>query len=463
MTYLNNPRLQLHNLLTKPAKYCGLIYLTLFGSMTFAQDQDWWFDIEIIVYKRNISADSILEKFEPQLNQVNGTFTHQLIEHYLKPDIADLYWSLPKCFLPAIADKPLEPVVFNPEYANFIPFDKIVEGSNNQPKRADNGSERQKNINLPASGVQHYSPAQSLNDTNASLFPWDLNISQYDLRIPSKNVCRFDEAQLPYHFIAKVPKALDVSENANFRGAQLLAINSLQLTDLANDINRQRDLSTLLHTGWRQQIYFDQEQGQAFHLIAGKNYAQQYTPTGELIPEPEPKDGRGQPVKTPQTDAVISELLPADKHISLSHQSSGEQPMALDLVSQIRQALQNDDFVFQPPVEVASNSNQANLEVQQDLWEIDGRIKVFLRYIQRTPYLHIDGDVDFRAPILVAPTEQNALTGSSKLQSFPFQQMRRVISKQVHYFDHPMFGMVIQIRRHEFPQLVIQPDGSVNK
>jgi hypothetical protein len=27
-----------------------------------------------------------------------------------------------------------------------------------------------------------------------------------------------------------------------------------------------------------------------------------------------------------------------------------------------------------------------------------------------------------------------------------------VISKQVHYFDHPLFGMIVRINRHRWPE-----------
>jgi len=35
--------------------------------------------------------------------------------------------------------------------------------------------------------------------------------------------------------------------------------------------------------------------------------------------------------------------------------------------------------------------------------------------------------------------------------SIPFSQNRRVISGEVHYFDHPYMGMIVQIRRYKKP------------
>jgi hypothetical protein len=38
------------------------------------------------------------------------------------------------------------------------------------------------------------------------------------------------------------------------------------------------------------------------------------------------------------------------------------------------------------------------------------------------------------------------------LQSVNFNQLRRVISKQVHYFDHPLFGMIVRLNRYRWPE-----------
>jgi len=40
-----------------------------------------------------------------------------------------------------------------------------------------------------------------------------------------------------------------------------------------------------------------------------------------------------------------------------------------------------------------------------------------------------------------------------KLVSVPLAEQRRVISTQLHYFDHPLFGFVVQIRRYNRPDV----------
>ena len=87
--------------------------------------------------------------------------------------------------------------------------------------------------------------------------------------------------------------------------------------------------------------------------------------------------------------------------------------------------------------------------------------------------MHIDSNLDFRQPIFDpkktqpiayssnARSEQGAIVANQQqpsslqpnyLQSAQFNQLRRVISKQVHYFDHPLFGMIVRINRYRWPE-----------
>ena len=54
----------------------------------------------------------------------------------------------------------------------------------------------------------------------------------------------------------------------------------------------------------------------------------------------------------------------------------------------------------------------------------------------------------------LAKFETQALQPEQELELKPirFQQNRRVISGEIHYFDHPYMGMIVQIRRHKRPE-----------
>ena len=87
------------------------------------------------------------------------------------------------------------------------------------------------------------------------------------------------------------------------------------------------------------------------------------------------------------------------------------------------------------------------------IWELDGFIQVFLKYINSVPYLHINSELFYRQPVATDVKQQSDSTSAPtyELVSIPFRQVRRVISTQLHYFDHPLFGMVVQIRRYDRP------------
>lgn len=73
------------------------------------------------------------------------------------------------------------------------------------------------------------------------------------------------------------------------------------------------------------------------------------------------------------------------------------------------------------------------------VFELDGLFRVYLQH-----YLYIESEFLLREPV------SGGADGSSLdtyLHQYPFKQKRRVKSGQIHYFDHPLMGMFVQIRR----------------
>ena len=57
---------------------------------------------------------------------------------------------------------------------------------------------------------------------------------------------------------------------------------------------------------------------------------------------------------------------------------------------------------------------------------------------------------------LASSTSQKSATdevNSAQSKAIRFKQDRRVISGEVHYFDHPYMGMIVQIRPYKKPNL----------
>lgn len=110
-------------------------------------------------------------------------------------------------------------------------------------------------------------------------------------------------------------------------------------------------------------------------------------------------------------------------------------------------------------------------------WELQGGVRIYLQH-----YLYIDSQLLLTkleqrqsAPIesnssddqnevtLAGPDEGFVANGDEEQQltqlvSYKFDQKRRVRSGEIHYFDHPKLGMIIQIRKIPEPQAAAAND-----
>ncbi|WP_404339834.1 CsiV family protein [Pseudoalteromonas mariniglutinosa] len=65
-------------------------------------------------------------------------------------------------------------------------------------------------------------------------------------------------------------------------------------------------------------------------------------------------------------------------------------------------------------------------------WELTGLMKIYVRH-----YLYINADFDISKKL-----------ANGDYEKARFSQFKRVISGEIHYFDHPRMGMIVQIRRY---------------
>jgi hypothetical protein len=76
---------------------------------------------------------------------------------------------------------------------------------------------------------------------------------------------------------------------------------------------------------------------------------------------------------------------------------------------------------------------------------IDGTIKLI-----RKRFLHVEADILYRAPYIDDPA--NPLTREQWPQAFRLTESRRMRSRELHYLDHPMFGILIVATPYEPPK-----------
>ncbi|QUF69749.1 peptidoglycan binding protein CsiV [Vibrio fluvialis] len=196
--------------------------------------------------------------------------------------------------------------------------------------------------------------------------------------------------------------------DANYRqskGVQMLPYSQYQLNDQAQKLKNHAGFQVLLHTAWRQG-----DEGRAaapiFHILAGKDYSAQFKPDGSEM------------TKAATTDTPINGVV--------------EQSIA------------------------------------KPLYELDGTLQIYVQH-----YLYAEAMMDLKEPsvrevvmkdtpldLTVAPDEQNATVQAGNLESvsptvdvesflksYRMDQKRRMRSGETHYLDHPLMGMIIQVRR----------------
>jgi len=203
----------------------------------------------------------------------------------------------------------------------------------------------------------------------------------------------------PFAGARQVPSVIDGRSIGNqLDGLSVLNAGQLQLNGVWHKLGDNALFTPLLHVGWRQHVS-PARQAVPVHLFAGNDFSSEYLTDGQVN------------TGAPQGDA---------------------------------------------------------------LWELDGLLRVHLQH-----YLYINADFLLRQPGVYSPPQTDAIAADSGnitepsasdgagsvlvrlapatnqgaaqpfLMQYPFHQQRRLRSGEIHYFDHPMFGMIIQIRRIE--------------
>jgi hypothetical protein len=206
----------------------------------------------------------------------------------------------------------------------------------------------------------------------------------------------------------------------------LMPASTHQLADLRQQLIRRKVATPLLHVSYRQPV-FTRNQNFQMRLFGGRNYADTFLANGYQLP---PRQ-----LQVTSDDEQLRDPL--------------QQLLELQQQGQLTFRVQQADTPPPPPsIDRAERS-------QQPVWELDGLLHIYLV----ANYLHIDSKLQYREPqpvifssVSLTEQAQAALqqgTNNLFLRRFELDQLRRVISHETHYFDHPKFALVVQIRRTE--------------
>ena len=178
----------------------------------------------------------------------------------------------------------------------------------------------------------------------------------------------------------------------------LLSMEQNQFSEIMAKISREPGNKSLLHMTWQQSM-LPRHKARPVRLFSGQDFSDRF----EL---------NGQTVQTYQSDVVIPQF----------------------------------DFL---DVGLTSKSHKP-------VWEIDGTLNIYLDhflYVETALNLREEG---IKSLDISSDSFDETLVKNDKitpfLYAFPLTQNRRVRSDEIHYFDHPKMGMILQIRKMEQPK-----------
>jgi len=522
--------------------------LAVLASTPLLANDDWWFDVEVIVFERKVAMSALEEQFDLADSLAVPATDADVIGAVITPDISMLKQGIAVCGETNALEWP--------------EFDYFASASSETDAQATN--QASKVISKEADSYQLQSTqtnfanelgSPSLVGTQAStdtLSNDDLSdnglsaeeIAGYwteflgldeteTVTVPNQRYCVVQKPWLSYYDSKwhihrpdnrlPAPKELPITPEGSdwpyASHAHLLTKNAQEMASLSRQIRQNRDLTRLLHVTWRQPVKFGKDKAFNVRLFAGNNFSDEFDQDGvQRPPQPPLRFGNTASIsgssgsnsfdenssgsnssgsssfdensyqnledKIQSLDVTTSGTSSVSATGELNENQGNSQPFGLNATS--TETITSDffydldarlaspapilfkDLLALDNADVIDDADESNISAafRAPIWKVDGNMKVFLKYINRVPYLHIDSELFYRQPIPVegqaaASSSSSIISASSnedanatpeyQLVSLPFSEQRRVISNQLHYFDHPLFGMVVQIRRYKRP------------
>lgn len=391
-----------------------------------------WFEVEMIVFERFDNQD-FREVFDNEITNLEKARKWDLLRNQLQPDITYLLSGLPECHRdknPLAEKEKQEKLAPDAFFHAMMEYQTLI----NEKWQFTNEL-----CLLPDESLTGY---------------WQFN----------NHLNKLDKERLNKVTLDTVPEQVIAGDHDDFHDVYLLAEQNLELKEHFYTLKRNRNLNPILHIGWRQPG-LSRRKSIPVYLVAGKNYSDQYRYDGSEVAVVE------------ETTEVIEEEGNFDLGSGLSAQSL----LNNDINNNVDKFIQQ----IQAGAVVDFHKNELIYPGQTNLpdqtWQLDGFVQIHLNH-----YLFINAEFNFREPRteLIDPStflpnesqlastnelqlqqtqlennqqlspsseldqSPNELIEVNYLQNYYFKQNRRVYSGDIHYLDHPKFGILIQIRKY---------------
>lgn len=250
----------------------------------------------------------------------------------------------------------------------------------------------------------------------------------------------------------KLGRTVDGVGRIDSDSAYLLGKESLRLKSIVTQLKWSKNFRPLLHLAWRQPT-LTRRKARPMRLFAGDNLRENYKSALALYQA-------DNAASLQQETALFDALQGTQSPLALPTSESLLAHRVSDILNQIEQFDLSDESLIaqldQPKRPLAQAGQFENnglmlasapIAPRQD-WLLDGLFKV---HVDR--YLHISADFNLLNMSLDEQASQ-ALRGQpgAEPKRIRFKQDRRVISGEIHYFDHPYIGLIVQIRKYQRPK-----------
>jgi hypothetical protein len=501
------------------ALLCAALIFSQQTSATDKDNDDRWFEVEVILFSQLSDKAQLKEKFPNNTALPKYRNIIDLLVPYLNPDIASLKQQLPRCDNPTYAQSFLEqaiaaikeqpyyvakslaelqtlsaqtideslteisvskfsdsthsPVVLDNIDDSPAPINSSLRMDDDSslamplPKQVMSEKELTQRLMLLEQAAAEFStlPLTYANET-ASFTEGLCTISVEEFKHFTQSTDAYAYQSYNAFNIEQVPPTINNIEDIYSDEDYLLNKESLQLDDIVKEIARSRNFKPLLHFGWRQKTKTKQL-AVPLKVIAGENFAEQYQKELQQFQQ-QRKQAQSQEealhsalykdssAQIEGSDETVKEKIMAERLQALLIKLPSLPTETKSLLAEIEQDITDTALILN-----TSTMQAAPIKPPQN-WTLEGFIKVEVDF-----YLHITADLNVMNMSLAEQATQKLVPGdkqkpSAILKTINFKQDRRVRSTEIHYFDHPYIGMIIRILPYDKPTKEVEQSTPLN-
>ncbi|MCU4676689.1 peptidoglycan binding protein CsiV [Catenovulum sp. 2E275] len=397
-----------------------------------------WFEVEMLIFKRN-DANTLIEDFDSKIHTISVNKARDLISPTYQPDNSSLRKWLAECEqavsvfdshslatpTSALSYKAsVQPPTLVEEEASVLTYNDIQSLQN---QTADNQISPKQALSL-LNKLQPEFDIEALTFSNAKP-SWHYDFSCIN---PAPGLLNPDYKKLTALEIQtrlpRLPVTVQRKGDAPVSQAYLLTEEELKFNTLKGKIGWRDDMSPLLHIGWRQPVKA-KSQEKPWRLFAGENYTGKFNYKGEPV------------TNDSQADNQTAEELPLVDDPSQAYQKVQQN------IQQLLTQIDNNNWVLKTDADTQKPELKTNRSEPEQVWQFDGLFKIYVNH-----YLYIETEFNIREVTQMIQKEDtpNLQSENNNLYLYPFyfKQNKRIISGEVHYFDHPKMGIVLQVRKY---------------